>query len=230
MFKVWITEGSLEVKLPTTWTDEKAEVGRVREEKKKEDQRCERVRRQNVQVHEKVAKLRNTVFFHWFVAPEGRKIGLLNRLGRWEMKNCTPSRSTFRSQNAQNTPLSDHFWKLRCTPLWREPHFQVKNVQTHTRFGALLEAEMSEKCTPLWREARVQVKMLKTAHARTNFEGSDVVLRGRRKGFCTLSEVRKTWGLHFPWQVQYERHVHQRCWEVQALLSWEGLHFGASDL
>ena len=27
-------EGSLEVKLPTIWTDEKAEVGRVREEKR----------------------------------------------------------------------------------------------------------------------------------------------------------------------------------------------------
>jgi hypothetical protein len=38
-------EGSLEVKLPTIWTDEKAEVGRVREEKKREDQRRERVRR-----------------------------------------------------------------------------------------------------------------------------------------------------------------------------------------
>ena len=36
-----IFEGSLEVKLPTIWTDEKAEVGRVREEKKKEDQRTE---------------------------------------------------------------------------------------------------------------------------------------------------------------------------------------------
>jgi len=29
---------------------------------------------------------------------------------------------------------------------------------------------------------------------RTNFEGSDVVLRGRRKGFCTLPAVSKTWG------------------------------------
>jgi hypothetical protein len=28
-----ITEGCLEVKLPTIWTDETAEVGRVREEK-----------------------------------------------------------------------------------------------------------------------------------------------------------------------------------------------------
>jgi predicted nucleic acid-binding protein len=43
-------EGSLEVKLPTIWTDEKAKVGRVREEKsrrkkirkekKSEDRRC----------------------------------------------------------------------------------------------------------------------------------------------------------------------------------------------
>ena len=35
-------EGSLEVNLPTTWADGKAEVGRVREEKR-EDQRRERV-------------------------------------------------------------------------------------------------------------------------------------------------------------------------------------------
>jgi hypothetical protein len=34
----WIIEGSLEVKLPTIWTDEADEVGRVREEKEPEDQ------------------------------------------------------------------------------------------------------------------------------------------------------------------------------------------------
>ena len=55
-------EGSLEVKLPTTWADGKAEVGRVREEKKKEDERRERVRGKKVQVHEKVEKSRNIVF------------------------------------------------------------------------------------------------------------------------------------------------------------------------
>ena len=36
--------------------------------------------------------------------------------------------------------------------------------------------------------------------------------------------------MHFPWPAQYKRHVHQSCWEVQALISWEGLHFWASDL
>ena len=39
------------------------------------------------------------------------------------------ARSTFRSQNVQNTRVSDHFWRFRCwkkcTPLWREAHFEV---------------------------------------------------------------------------------------------------------
>ena len=60
-----LAEGSLEVKLPTIWTDEKAEVGRVREEKKK-GQRRESVRRKKVQAREKVEKSRNTVFSHVF--------------------------------------------------------------------------------------------------------------------------------------------------------------------
>jgi hypothetical protein len=34
-----IIEGSLEVKLPTIWTNEKAEVERVREEKRREEER-----------------------------------------------------------------------------------------------------------------------------------------------------------------------------------------------
>ena len=121
----------------------KAEVRRVRREK---------IRRKKMQVREKVGKSRNTVFFQWFVALEGRKVGSLKRrvrsqLARWEMKNCTPlwreahfqvkmykthqvrttfgswdvekvhavvARSTFPSQNVQNTPAPDHFWKLRC--------------------------------------------------------------------------------------------------------------------
>ena len=67
-----IIKGGLEVKLPTIWIDGKAEVGRVREdkrrkEKKKEDQRRERVRGKKMQVREEVEKSWNTVFFKWFV-------------------------------------------------------------------------------------------------------------------------------------------------------------------
>ena len=98
-----IVEGSLEVKLPTIWTDEKQRW--EESEKRKRRRRRESLRRKKIQVREKVGKSRNTVFFQWFVAPEGRKVGSLKRrvrsqLARWEMKNCTP--------------------------LWREAHFQVK--------------------------------------------------------------------------------------------------------
>ena len=87
----------------------KAEVRRVRREK---------IRRKKMQMREKEGKSRLTVFFQWFVAPEGRKVGSLKRrvrtqLARWEMK--------------------------KCTPLWREAHFQVKMYKTHqvrTTFGS----------------------------------------------------------------------------------------------
>jgi hypothetical protein len=59
-------EGSLEVKLPTIWTDEKQrweESEKRREEKKKEYKKRESLRRKKIQVREKVGKSRNTVFF-----------------------------------------------------------------------------------------------------------------------------------------------------------------------
>ena len=195
---------------------------------------------------EKVGKSRNTVFFQWFGAPEGRKVGSLKRrvrsqLARWEMKNCTPlwreahlqvkmykttqlrttfgscdvekvhavvARSTFPSQNVQSTSASDHFWKLRCRksarrcgakhiskskctkhlsfgPLWKlrcrksarrcgAKHISKSKCTKHLSFGPLLEVAMSKKCTPLWREAHFEVKMYKTLHVRATFGGSDV--------------------------------------------------------
>ena len=143
--------------------EEKRREGKRREEKKKEDQTRESLRRKKIQAREKVEKSRNTVFFQWFVPPEGRKVGSLKRrvrsqLARWEVKNCTP--------------------------LWRETCFQVKSVKKwqvqstfgpcdvekvhavvarntflsgkgtkHLSSGALLEVAMSKKGTPLWREA-----------------------------------------------------------------------------
>jgi len=67
--------------------------------------------------------------------------------------------------------------------------FPSQNVKNHYMFGPLLEVEMSKKCTPLWREAHFEVKMYKTPHVRATFGRSGVVLRGRRKGLCTLSQV-----------------------------------------
>ena len=164
---------------------------------------------------EKVGKSRNTVFFQWFGAPEGRKVGSLKRrvrsqLARWEMKNCTPlwreahlqvkmykttqlrttfgscdvekvhavvARSTFASQNVQNNSAPDHFWKLRCRKSARRcgaKHISKSKCTKHLSFGPLLEVAMSKKCTPLWREAHFQVKMYKTPQLRTTFGSCDV--------------------------------------------------------
>ena len=164
----------------------KAEQARGREKRKirRKKSRRERVRRKKMQMREKVGKSRNTVFFQWFGAPEGRKLGLLKRrvrsqLARWEIKNCTPlwrqahfqvkmykihhSRTTFGSWDVEKAHAgcgAKHISKSKCTK--------------HTMVGPLFEVEMSKKCTPLWREAHFEVKMCKTHHSRTTFGSWDV--------------------------------------------------------
>ena len=130
---------------------EKTEVGRVREEKKKEDQRRERVRGKKMQVREKVVAIH--CVFRMICGSGGSKSRLAKAagaepFGRWEMNNCTRlwheahlevkkikalhvqstfgswdvekahavvARSICRIQHAQNTPRSEHLWKLRCS-------------------------------------------------------------------------------------------------------------------
>ena len=87
------------------------------------------------------------------------------------------ARSTFASQNAQNTWVSEHFWKLRCRKSARRcgaKHISKSKCTKHTMVGPLLEVEMTKKCTALWREAHFQVKMYKTHHVRTTFRSWDV--------------------------------------------------------
>ena len=87
------------------------------------------------------------------------------------------ARSTFPSENVQNTPLSDHFWKLRCRKSARRcgaKHISKSKCTKRHMFAPLLEVLMLKKCTPLWREAHFQVKMYKTPHVRATFGGSDV--------------------------------------------------------
>ena len=73
-----------------------------------------------------------------------------------EKVHAVVARSTFRSQNVQNTPRSDNFWKLRCQKKCK--HIAKSKCTKHRSLGALLEVEMLKKCTPLWREAHVEVK------------------------------------------------------------------------
>ena len=96
---------------------------------------------------------------------------------RDEKLHAVVARSTFPSQNVQNTPCSDHFWKLRCWKSARRcgaKHISKSKCTKHTSVGPLLEVAMSKKCTPLWREAHFQVKMYKTHQLRTTFVSWDV--------------------------------------------------------
>ena len=81
-------------------------------------------------------------------------------------------RRTCRSQNVQNTPAPDHFWKLRCRKSARRcgaKHISKSKCTKHHMFAPLLEVQISKKCTPLWREAHFEVKMYKTLGVRTTF-------------------------------------------------------------
>ena len=92
--------------------------------------------------------------------------------GAVEKVHTVVVRSTCPSQNVQNTPCSDHFWKLRSRKSARrcsaKPISKSKCTKD-TMLRPLLEVELSKKCTPLWCGAHFQVKMYKTHHARTTF-------------------------------------------------------------
>ena len=156
-------------------------MGRVREQKRREEERSskrESLRRKKIQVREKVGKSRNTVFpMIW--GSGGSKSRRAKVAGaepagqmRDEKLHAVVARSTFATEKAINTSCSDHFWKLRCRKSSRRcgtKHISKSKCTKHTRSGPLLEVEMSKKCTSLWREAHFEAKMLKTPHARTTF-------------------------------------------------------------
>ena len=94
-----------------------------------------------------------------------------------EKVHAVVARSTFPSQNVQNTPGLDHFWQLRCRKSARRcgaKHISKSKCTKHAILGPLLEVAMSKKCTPLRCEAHFQVKMYKTPHVRATFGSCDV--------------------------------------------------------
>ena len=182
----YIIEGSLEVKLPTIWTDEKqsraeAERRERLEERRSEKRKSKRTEDTDARKGRKVAK---HCVFPMICGSGGSKSRLAKAAGaepagqrRDEKLHAVVARSTFPSENVQNTPFSDHFWKLRCQKSARRcgaKHISKSKCTKHRSSGPLLEVVMSKKCTPLWREAHFQVKMHKTPGVRTTFGGCDV--------------------------------------------------------
>ena len=159
----------------------KAEMGRVIEEKKRRKRKSQQKEDPGARKGRKVAK---HCVFPMIWGCGGSKSRLAKAAGaepagqmRDEKLHAVVARSTCRSQNVQNTPAPDHFWKLRrrkSACRCGAKHISKSKCTKHTRSGPLLEVEMSEKCTPLWREAHFEVKMHKTHQVRITFGSCDV--------------------------------------------------------
>ena len=202
----------------------KAEVKRVRREK---------IRRKKMQMREKVGKSRFTVFFQWFVAPEGRKVGSLKRrvrsqLARWDMKNCTPLwREAHFEVKMYKTPQrrTTFFWKLRCRKSARRcgaKHILKSKCTKHTMVGPLLEVAMSKKCTPLWCEAHFEVKMYKNTPVSDHFWKLRCWKSARRCGAKHIFQVKmlKTLGVRTTFGGSDVEKVSKKCMPL-----WHEAHF-----
>ena len=114
-----IVEGSLEIKLPTIWTDEKQRW--EGSEKRRKEERT--IKKQKSLKEDPGARKGRKVAKHCAFPLVCGSGGSKSRLAkaaaaepagqmRDEKLHAVVARSTFPSQNVQSTPCSDHFWKL----------------------------------------------------------------------------------------------------------------------
>ena len=140
---------------------------------------------------------------------------------RDEKLHAVVARSTFRSQNVQNTPVSDHFWKLRCRKSARRcgaKHISKSKCTKHTSVGPLLEVKMSKKCTPLWREAHFEVKMYKKISGSDHFWKLRCRKSARRCGAKHISKSKCT--KHYMFAPLLEVQMSKKCTPL-----WREAHF-----
>ena len=144
--------------------------------------------------------------------------------GSWDVEkvHAVVARSTFWSQNVQNTQASDHFWKLRCRKSARRcgaKHTWKSKCVKQPSVGRLLEVEMSKKCTPLWRKAHFEVKMYKTHQVRTTFGSWDVekVHAVVARSTFGSQNVKKHWGSDHFWKFRSRKSV--RRWGAKHILT-----------
>jgi len=111
------TEGSLEPKCPTTWTDEEAEVEKVK--RREEERRAEERKGQKKEdAGEKAEKPVKHVVFPMICGSGGSKSRLAKAAGaepsgqmKDEQFHAVVAPSAFQ---VQNTPTPEHVWKMRC--------------------------------------------------------------------------------------------------------------------
>ena len=137
----------------------KAELGRGTEKRRVEERRSEKRKSQKKADADarKGGKVAKRCVFPMICGSGGSKSRLAKAAGaepagqmRDENLHAVVARSTFRSENVQNTSVLDRFWKLRCRKSARwcgAKHISKSECTKHRSLAPLLEVEMSKKCT-----------------------------------------------------------------------------------
>ena len=149
------------------------------------------------------------------------------------------ARSTFPSQNVQNTSVSEHFWKLRCQKVdavEAQSTFRSQNAQNtpgSEHFLKLRCQKSARRCSTFPNQKCLKMTVsdhFRTFRCRFAWQVQGIVhLVKSEQNLTVLQQFQKRWQawdicrgsgkMHFAQQAQYKRHVHQRCWEVRALIS-----------
>ena len=139
---IFIIEGSLEVKLPKMWSDEKQRW--EESEKRREERRPEK--RKSPKTEDAVAQKGRKVAIHCvfpmicgFGGSKSRLAKAAGAARRCGAKHISKSKWP---KHFSLGPLLEDRTSKKCTPLWREAHFEVKSVKTDGP-GALLDVQMS---------------------------------------------------------------------------------------
>ena len=142
LFIYLLIEGSLEVKLPTVWTDEKQrwEESEKRRRKNIKKRKSQKKEDPGARKGWKVAK---HCVFPKICGSGGSTSRLAKAAGaepagqmRDEKLHAVAARSTFRSQNVKSTRCSDRFWKLRFEKVHAvvaAKHISKSKCTKHTR-------------------------------------------------------------------------------------------------
>ena len=140
-------EGGLEVKLPTIYGHMKKQRWEESEKRREEERRSKKRTSQKTEDAgaRKGSKVAKHCVFPMICGSGGSKSRLTKAAGaepsgqmRDEKLHAVLARCKFSSQNVFG-PLLEVETLKKCTPLWREAHFEVKMYKTHqhrTTFGS----------------------------------------------------------------------------------------------
>ena len=171
---------------------------------KREYQRRESVRRKKIQVPEKVVKIAKHCVFPMISGSRGSKSRLAKAAGAepaGQMRDeklhavVVGAKHISKSKGTQRTssgPLLDVEMSKKCTPLWREAHFEAKLYKTHYAPDHFSKLRCRKSARPCGAKHISKSKCKKHSGFGPLFDVQMTFRRGRRKGLCTLSKVSNT--------------------------------------